>query len=107
MTAGVNLDKDDAMQTLCLTLVTQIMLHRGQYCTVPPTHRHARSRQFWWKLQAANLSDYLNDSNLVATVFVPTNDAFTKALSQYGVTPAQVLQQTSLVRGVSLASIPQ
>lgn len=38
-------------------------------------------------------------------MFVPTNDAFTKALSQYGVTPTQALQQTSLIRGVSFASI--
>lgn len=49
------------------------------------------------------MSDYLNDPSLVATVFVPTNDAFTKVLTQYGVTPAQALQQTSLVRGVRLA----
>ena len=54
-------------------------------------------------MQAANLSEYLNDPDLVATVFAPTNDAFTKALNQYGVTPAQALQQTSLVRGVRLA----
>ena len=53
-------------------------------------------------LQAANLSDYLNDPSLVATVFMPTNDAFSKALSQYGVTPTQALQQPSLLKGVSI-----
>ncbi|KAL3143676.1 hypothetical protein ABBQ38_002471 [Trebouxia sp. C0009 RCD-2024] len=40
------------------------------------------------------------DPNLVATVFVPTNDAFSKALSQYGVTPSQALQQASLIKGL-------
>ena len=55
-------------------------------------------------LQAAGLSDYLKDPSLVATVFVPTNDAFNKALSQYGVTPSQALQQASLIKGVSFAA---
>lgn len=45
------------------------------------------------------------DPNLVATVFVPTNDAFSKALSQYGVTPSQALQQASLIKGVSYATL--
>lgn len=56
-------------------------------------------------MQAANLSDYLNDPSLMATVFVPTNDAFTSALSQYGVTPTQALQQPSLLKGVSLCHL--
>ena len=56
-------------------------------------------------MQAANLSDYLNDPDLIATVFAPTNDAFTSALSQYGVTPSQALQQPSLLKGVSLCHL--
>ena len=52
-------------------------------------------------LQAANLTAYLSDPTLVATVFVPTNDAFTTALSQYGVTPTQALAEPSLLKGVS------
>jgi len=57
-------------------------------------------------LQAANLTTYLSDPTLVATVFVPTNEAFTSALSQFGVTPTEALAEPSLLKGVSLCKAP-
>ncbi|KAL0045360.1 hypothetical protein WJX82_004924 [Trebouxia sp. C0006] len=51
-------------------------------------------------VQAANLSTYLSDPTLVATVFVPTNAAFTTALSQFGVTPTEALAEPSLLKGL-------
>ncbi len=57
-------------------------------------------------LQAANLTTYLSDPTLVATVFVPTNQAFTTALSQFGVTPTEALAEPSLLKGVSLCKAP-
>lgn len=52
-------------------------------------------------MQATNLSSYLDDSSLAATVFVPTNAAFEAVLSQYGITTQQALAQPSLLKGVS------
>lgn len=102
-----SLDKAGVMHSSYLTLLTLKMLgqnaQRHFLYNLQPTHTY--SQHFWWTLQAANLSDHLSEPNLVATVFAPTNDAFSKALSQYGVTPSQALQQARLVRGVSLQSI--
>ncbi|KAL0021745.1 hypothetical protein WJX79_001549 [Trebouxia sp. C0005] len=50
--------------------------------------------------QAANLTTYLSDPTLAATVFVPTNEAFTTALSQFGVTPTEALAEPSLLKGL-------
>ena len=52
-------------------------------------------------MQATNLSSYLDDSDLEATVFVPTNTAFEAVLSQYGITTEQALSEPTLLKGVS------
>lgn len=45
---------------------------------------------------------YLSDPNLTATIFAPTDAAFTAALKAYGLTAAQLLSNKDVLTTVSL-----
>ncbi len=42
-------------------------------------------------VQTAGMSDLFSDSNLLATIFLPTDAAFDKLVRDLGLTPAQFL----------------
>lgn len=55
--------------------------------------------------QAAGLLATLSDPTLAATVFAPTNAAFALALASSGLTPAQLLANTTILAEVRLYAL--